>query len=142
MYIPLEPGERIILQVHRHWFFLLTHALMLILVLVFPYAGWQILAGLGVVAAGQVAAGTVWVLSLLWLLFGWTLYFKFFTLYWLDVWVITNRRVIDIDFKRLFDRDIAILRIEQVQDVQVRVTGLLANLLKFGSVSVQTAGTI
>jgi hypothetical protein len=41
----------------------------------------------------------------------------------------------------LFDRDIAILRIEQVQDVQVRVTGVLGNLLKYGSVNVQTAGT-
>jgi len=140
MYIPLEKDERIILQVHRHWFFLVTHAILLVIVLMLPCIAWWVLVQLGVVVAGAINPGAVWVLILLWSLVGWTLYFKFFTLYWLDVWVITNKRVIDVDYKRLFDRDIAMLRIERVEDVQVRVRGVLGNLLRFGSVSVQSAG--
>ena len=140
MYIPLEKDERVILQVHRHWVFLVTHALLLLLVLVFPFAAWWILARLGVFV-GSIGAGASWVLTLLWILVVWTMYFKFFTLYWLDVWVITNKRVIDVDYKRLFDRDIAMLRIERVQDVQVRVRGIFGNLLRYGSVNLQSAGT-
>jgi hypothetical protein len=141
MYIPLEKDEQIVMQVHRHWFFLLTHAVLLALVLALPYVLWVLFVRAGILASGGIDAGAAWILIVLWVLVGWTLYFKFFTLYWLDIWVVTNKRLIDVDYKRLFDRDIAILRIEQVQDVQVRVTGVLGNLLKYGSVNVQTAGT-
>ncbi|HXV27233.1 MAG TPA: PH domain-containing protein [Candidatus Paceibacterota bacterium] len=140
MYIPLEQGERVVIKVHRHWFFLATHALLIVLVLVLPFAAYRSLIAYGALAPGGVSAGAAWTLGALWFLVGWTLYFKFWTLYWLDIWVVTDRRLIDIDYRHLFDRDIAILRLDKIQDVQVRVTGVLGNLLKFGAVSVQTAG--
>lgn len=140
MYIPLEPGERIVLQVHRHWFFLFAHGLILVAVLAVPFVAHRVLVAYGILAAGDIGTAAGLALGALWVLAGWTLYFKFWTLYWLDIWVVTDRRLIDIDYRRLFDRDIAILRLEKIQDVTVRVQGVLGNLLKFGSVSVQTAG--
>ena len=140
MYIPLEPGEKIVLQVHRHWFFLLTHGLLLAAVLAVPFFAHRLLIAYGILAAGDIGMAAGLAFGALWVLVGWTLYFKFWTLYWLDIWVVTDRRLIDIDYRRLFDRDIAILRLDKLQDVTVRVQGLLGNLLKYGSVSVQTAG--
>jgi len=140
MYIPLEKDEHVILQVHRHWFFLITHAVLLVAVLALPFIAYKMLVSYGAIAAASITLSAGWTLGALWVLFGWTMYFKFWTLYWLDIWVVTNKRLIDIDYKRLFDRDIAIMNLSSIQDVTVRVTGVFASLLKFGAVAVQTAG--
>lgn len=140
MYIPLDKEEKIVLKVHRHWFFLLTHAVLLLAVLALPVIAYKVLVTHDILVAGSITVPVGWALFSLWTLFGWTMYFKFWTLYWLDIWVVTNKRLIDIDYRRLFDRDIAIMDLDKIQDVTVRVTGVLGNLLKFGSVAVQTAG--
>jgi hypothetical protein len=59
----------------------------------------------------------------------------------MDIWVVTNRRIIDIDYRRLFDRDIAILRLDRVQDITTRVVGIIGTLLRFGAVRMQSAGS-
>lgn len=128
------------MQVHRHWFFLITHAVVLAAVLAIPFIAYKLFVMYGVIAVGNISDGAGWTLGTLWVLFGWTMYFKFWTLYWLDVWVVTNKRLIDIDYKRLFDRDIAIMSLGSIQDVTVRQNGVLAHLLGFGAVAVQTAG--
>lgn len=140
MYIPLEKDEHIVLQVHRHWFFLITHAVLLAVVLALPFIAYKMLIFYGVLAPDGISPAAGLTLGSLWVLTGWTLYFKFWTLYWLDIWVVTNKRLIDIDYKRLFDRDIAIMNLNNIQDVTVRVTGVFASVLKFGAVAVQTAG--
>jgi uncharacterized membrane protein len=140
MYIPLEKDEQVVMQVHRHWFVLITHAVLLIAVLSLPFIAYKLLVMYGGIAVGSISSSAGWTLGALWVLFGWTLYFKFWTLYWLDIWVVTNKRLIDIDYKRLFDRDIAIMNLNNIQDVTVRVTGVFAHLLGFGAVAVQTAG--
>lgn len=140
MFIPLDKDEKIVLKVHRHWFFLLTHAILLLAVLALPVIAYKVLVTHDILALGSITTPVGWALFALWALAGWTLYFKFWTLYWLDIWVVTNKRLIDIDYKRLFDRDIAIMDLDKIQDVTVRVTGVFANVLRFGSVAVQTAG--
>ena len=140
MYIPLDTNEKSVLKVHRHWFFLLTHAILLVAVLALPVIAYKVLVTQGILTEGSITTAVGWVLFALWALAGWTTYFKFWTLYWLDIWVVTNKRLIDIDYKRLFDRDIAIMDLDKIQDVTVRVTGVFGNVLKFGSVAVQTAG--
>lgn len=140
MYIPLNKGEAIALQVHRHWFFLLTHAVLLAAASALPFIAYKLLVMYDIIAIGSISSSAGWTLGALWILAAWTLYFKFWTLYWLDIWVVTNQRLIDIDYKHLFDRDIAILKLDKIQDVTVRITGVFGHLLKFGSVAVQTAG--
>jgi hypothetical protein len=74
-------------------------------------------------------------------LVGWVMFWQFWTLYYLDMWIVTDRRLIDIDYKGFFDRDIAMLRLDKVQDLTVQVQGVIGSLLKFGHIVVQTAGT-
>ena len=69
------------------------------------------------------------------------MFWQFWTTYYMDIWVITNRRIIDIDYLRLFDRNIAMVRFERVQDVTTHVQGIVGTLLRYGSVVVQTAGS-
>lgn len=59
--------------------------------------------------------------------------------YYLDIWIITDQRIIAAEQKGLFNRSVSELRMHQIQDVSSEVKGLLPTLLKYGSIHVQTA---
>lgn len=61
--------------------------------------------------------------------------------YYLDIWIITNERIISIEQLGLFKRTISELRINRVQDVTSEVHGFLPTIFKYGNVSVQTASS-
>ncbi|MEK7638353.1 MAG: PH domain-containing protein [Patescibacteria group bacterium] len=141
MYIPMEEGEEIVAKVHRHWLFIVTRLIALALMLAVPLAVAALLGMLGIVlfaGAGSFAPVTLWAL---WGLVLWVMFWQFWTTYYMDIWVVTSRRIIDIDYQRLFDRNIAIVRLERVQDVTTHVKGIVGTLLRYGSVVVQTAGS-
>lgn len=77
----------------------------------------------------------------LWGLLLWLRFFSFWSDHHLDGWILTNKRVIDVEQRGFFRRDIASFRLERIQDVTTEVRGILATILKFGEVHVQTAGT-
>ena len=63
------------------------------------------------------------------------------SLSWLfNVNIITDERVVDIDFPSMLYRDISSTKIDQTQDVTVRVGGFIRSLLNYGDVQIQTAG--
>lgn len=141
MYIPMEEGERIVAKVHRHWIFIALRVFALAVLLVLPWLLVVLLDRLNILSltAGSVASYVaVWAL---WGLVLWAMFWQFWTTYYMDIWVVTNKRIIDIDYLRLFDRNIAMLRFERVQDVTTHVQGIIGTLLRYGSVVVQTAGS-
>lgn len=66
--------------------------------------------------------------------------FSNFIDYYLDVWIVTNMRVINIEQRGLFARTISENDLAKIQDVTSDVKGLVATFLKYGDVFVQTAG--
>jgi uncharacterized membrane protein YdbT with pleckstrin-like domain len=82
---------------------------------------------------------TRFVIGIYWL-FTWMGAFHTFTDFYLDLWIITNHRIIRIDQSGFFDRQVSSLHLNRVQDVQTDVRGLLAELFGYGTLSVETAG--
>lgn len=64
-----------------------------------------------------------------------------FTDYYLDMWIVTNERVINAEQNGLFSRTISELHLNQIQDVTSEMHGLVATFLTYGDVIIQTAGT-
>ena len=62
------------------------------------------------------------------------------TNYYLDVWTITNKRLIAIDQHGLFHRETASFRLERLQDMNVEINGIIATFLDYGILEAQTAG--
>jgi PH (Pleckstrin Homology) domain-containing protein len=141
MFIPFEPGEELILKVHRHWLFIVIRIIGLAVFMAAPVAVALLLTRFRIISVSVSNSAAFISLWALWALIGWTMFWQFWTTYYMDIWVVTNRRIIDIDYHRLFDRNIAILRLDRVEDISTRVQGLLGTLFKYGSVVVQTAGT-
>lgn len=59
--------------------------------------------------------------------------------YYLDTWIVTNERVIDIEHHGLFSRTMSELRLSQIQDVTSETHGFFQIFLTFGDVHIQTA---
>lgn len=66
--------------------------------------------------------------------------YQHFLDYWLDMWIVTNRRIINIEQNGLFSRTTSELRLYRVQDVTAKVNGFVRTMMDFGMVYVQTAG--
>ncbi len=141
MYIPLEEGEEVIAKVHKHWWFIFLRAVTAVILLSVPFWLWLLGRTLNLLVVVQAGPGAWLTLGALWALVGWVLFWQFWTLYYMDMWVVTNRRLIDIDYIGFFDRNIAMLRLERIQDLTVKVDDFFGNILGYGSLLVQTAGS-
>lgn len=137
--ISLTEGEHVLMTIRRHWFALARHAVFLVLLFLIPliFVSTTNMLGAGYVeGAWTPLVNFVLCLYLLALLmYGFVLW----TDYYLDVWIITNERLIDIQQRGLFDRTISELGMNNVQDVTIEVRGIIATFLKFGNLTVQTA---
>ncbi len=138
--VDLETGEHIILEVRRHM--IVFYARVLFLVVLFfvplflsPFVTILIDKAVGA-AIGAVVFGF---LFSLWLLAMWITFFLQWTDYYLDVWVITNKRIFNINQKGLFTREITVYALEKVQDITIEVKGVLATFLKYGTIRIETA---
>lgn len=62
-----------------------------------------------------------------------------FTNYYLDIWVVTNDRIIDMEQLSLFSRTITETDLFRVQDVTTDIHGVFATFFNYGTVTVTTA---
>ena len=139
-YFPSQRSkEKVYLLLRRHWFtyaiFLLITVLMavpLVVALVYWFINPEIFEGvttnfliIGISAYSLVIIGV--------LLYG-------FIDYYLDVYIVTNQRIVDIKQNGFFRREISELHLHQVQDVKARVKGAFPTLMHYGDIHIQTAG--
>lgn len=137
--ITIEEGEKIILEVRRHWFYLAGEITTLVVVMFLPVLLFDLISTSGVIEfTGNVLALYVFGAAL-WMLVLWTTIFIGWTNYFLDVWLITDRRLIDIEQESLFSRHVAECRLSSVEDVIAEMHGVLATALDFGDLRIQTA---
>jgi hypothetical protein len=68
-------------------------------------------------------------------------YVNFITWYF-NISLITNIRVVDIDFSGLVYKNVASTKLSLVQDVSFSQTGVMRTFFDYGDVLVQTAGTL
>lgn len=82
-----------------------------------------------------VLAGSVYYLSIL------LFFYTEFIIFYLDIWIVTNDRIVDIEQLGLFSRSISELDLFRIQDVTSDTHGLIATLFKYGTVTVKTASS-
>lgn len=63
-----------------------------------------------------------------------------FLAYFFNVGIITNHRIIDVDFHAVIYKEVTEARINKVEDITAKSGGYVASLFNFGNVFVQTAG--
>lgn len=144
----LEPGEEVVTNVRTHPFVLIIRLLPFIFLAFVPWLASGFLSFFA--SASPEAAGAFTGFNLpahlgrflygFWYLCLWTGTFSTFTRYYLNVWVITNLRIVDIKQYSFFNREVSSFLLARVQDVTTDISGLPATLFGFGKLSVETAG--
>ena len=135
----LDDNETILFHIHRHWIIvcikIIPVVLLALLPLIFP-------AVLDFFLPKELErfedAG--WALYFMWLIILWVWGFWLWTEEHLDVWVLTNTKVISVDQKSLFFRHMSTLELEKIQDISIEVNGFIATMFGYGTIRIQTAG--
>jgi hypothetical protein len=68
-------------------------------------------------------------------------YINFITWYY-NVGLITDRRIIDVDFSSLVYKDVATTKLNLVQDVSYAQVGVVRTFFDYGNILIQTAGSL
>lgn len=61
--------------------------------------------------------------------------------WYFNVYIVTNQRVVDVDFYNIIYREVSSTRLNLIQDVTVKTGGVLKAIFDYGHVFIQTAGT-
>lgn len=127
----LKEDEEVILVLHKHWASFLKQMVIALFVLVPPFffivfffSAWWLM----IVFFVWISVG-----------FGFGLYQWF--VWYFDTFIVTNRRVICINQKSLFSRTVAEANLANIQDITYEIKGILASILSFGALKIQTAGS-
>jgi uncharacterized membrane protein YdbT with pleckstrin-like domain len=130
-------NEKVILLLRRFPFLTIVQVLATGLSIVFPiFFGsvfWSQIANHGLVPLFFLGLS-------LWALISWLCGFYILTMYTLDVWVLTNERIIDATQSGLFNRTISEIHLSRVQDASVHISGILPTAFHYGDLLVQSAG--
>ncbi len=132
-----EDDEEIILVLRRHWFTNLSWIIIAILMAIFP-----VLISYFPLFLNLIPTNLNLTLLIFWYLLTFAIAFEQFLSWYFNVFIITEERVIDIDFYNLIDKKISEAKISMIQDVTSVVGGVSQTLFNYGSVLIQTAAEI
>jgi len=136
-----EKGEKVILLVRRHPFIILVRILSWVIAAILPFIFYLVL---GDVIAGFISGEIFYPILVLftsiYYLYIWLFIFASFVDYYLDAWIVTNKRIINIEQKGLFNRVISEQRLYRIQDITSELKGFFSTFLNFGNIYIQTAG--
>ncbi|MFT5831693.1 MAG: hypothetical protein ACI9SY_000060 [Candidatus Paceibacteria bacterium] len=143
--IQMEPGEEILVMVRKHWFVIMAELFGIFVLIMLPFVALvaylifqQTFATMGVDLyqfANLIGFGVAG-----WLLLSLMGGFTIWTHYYLDLWIVTDRRIILVDQIHFFSRNVSVFRLERMQDIEFKVKGIIPTLLNFGTLKAQTAG--
>jgi signal transduction histidine kinase len=138
--IRIEEGEHILLTVRKHWLILLRDSIGTIALSFLPYLLFGMISFTGLVPVIEFANPYVVYAAALWSLLIWMTLAIIWTNYYLDIWILTDRRIFVIEQVGLFDRRVATWGLERIQHITVEHQNVIEILFGFGTLTIETAG--
>jgi len=136
----LLPDEKIILKLRKHWILLARDTISTLLLAFLPLillAVIQIMAPQFENFPNYLAFMSF--ASALWLLIIWLALAVIWTDYYLDLWIVTDKRIISVDQISLFNRKVTTLSHDRIQEVIVKEENFVQVFFKYGTLDIETA---
>lgn len=144
--IKLEADEHVLKTVRKHWFIITIELIGIGFMLCLPFILIAVLHSfenffymVSTDTSGQMTLAVTFGIGA-WTLLSLFVGFSIWTHYYLDLWIITDRRIILVDQIHFFNRNVSIFRLERMQDIEYKISGIIPTLLNFGTLKAQTAG--
>jgi len=124
----------------RHWFIIFIRLIFWALLAFLPFIPYLLFQNFDATVSNNIFISTSMLIFLgIYYLFIWLFILNNFVDYFLDVWIVTNERIIDIEQRQLFSRVISEQELSKIQDVTAEINGVIPTFLNYGDVYVQTA---
>ncbi len=139
-YFPSQKShEKVFLLLRRHWF---TYFGFMIVALIMSIPIFVLIAvWINNPNSFNDQTGNIIIIAVFaYILFSIGLMLYGFIDYYLDVYIVTNERIVNIEQNGFFKREISELHLHQIQDVSAKVNGFFPTMIHYGNVFIQTAG--
>lgn len=128
-----EPQEKIILLLRMHWItnvsWIATAVVMIFAPIILRYFPLFDFLPLRYQFMGLI----------IWYLLTTAFVIEQFLTWFFNVYIITDERIVDIDFYGLLHREMSDAKIDKIQDVSVRWPGIASTIFNYGDIFIQTA---
>lgn len=132
-----EPDEEVLLLVRRHWIKLFGPLFILFLFSILPFVFHSLLT----VSTWEISLRDLyWFLAIIFWLIIWNIAFYNIMIYTLNTVIVTNKRVIENEQKGFFRYNLNELKLYNIQDISVKIYGILPAFLNYGDIEIESAG--
>jgi len=139
--IRMNKDERVIFFLRRHFIIFIGELLYVAVLGIIPIGALFLVGNMWpTLLDGAMSRPTIILVASAYYLIIWLFFIGSFVDYYLDAWVVTDQRVLNVEQNGIFARTISELDLGRVQDVTSEVNGLIPSLFRFGHVYIQTAG--
>lgn len=126
-------GENVLLLLRKHPITQITKLLTVLMLLIVPFFFSQISFYYLLAQNFQTAIMLLWYL----LTIGYSL--ESFLTWFYNVYIVTDERIIDIDFLSLIYRNVSAAKIDKIEDITAITSGVAQSIFNYGTVRIQTA---
>jgi uncharacterized membrane protein YdbT with pleckstrin-like domain len=142
--IDVEAHENIIIEVRKHWWALWEELAVVIFLFFIPIVISTVVLAVPAIVDAIPGDPTFLLIGVIvaWGLCMWIAGFMLWTEYYLDIWLVTDQKLVSVDQAGIFSRQISTLQLNKVQDVTVEVRGIIGTFLRYGDVKIQNAGEV
>ncbi len=138
----LEEGEIILGDVRKHWIVYLEDIIL-------HAFGCLVFTGVAIFLSFQGILpyfdsnnkAYIAMILVFFVIIFWNSFFYFWTKNYFDVWYITDRHIIAVNQKDMFEREQTFMELTKLQDVLFEKNGFISTFLGYGKLKVQTAGS-
>ena len=134
-----EDGEEILYLLRRHFITNVGWIVSSILMFLGPVVLMTLLLRLEIDTASIIPIRYQYVLVLIWYLITLVFTLESFLNWYFNVYIVTTKRIVDIDFWGLLYKNVSEADYEHVEDVTYSMGGVLQTIFNFGSIVIQTA---
>lgn len=135
-----RPEEKVQIVIRRHEIILLPAVISVAMLAIFPQIFYMLIAPSMMPFLLEAPYRDIFFLATtVYYGFLWIGSFVAWSDYYLDIWILTDQRIIDVEQKGFFHRVVSEVDLKRVQDISSSVTGLIPSFFGFGNIMIQTA---
>lgn len=132
----MDNDEKVILFLRKHWITNLGWIVMTLILFLVP----TFVSTISIL--DDVPANFRFMFILIWYLISLAYFMESFLTWFFNVYIVTDERIIDIDFYNLIYKEISDANIDKIQDATLKMGGAIRVLFNYGDVLIQTASEV
>lgn len=133
-YDGVDKDEQILYVIRQSFLVVVPSALFVVLLLVIPVLIVPLFYSQGFFSTGFLV-----ITVLFWYLFVFGYFFQILLNWYFNIFIITNKKIVDMDFRGLMYKNISETTLHNIEDVTSTVIGAFGTIFNIGNVSLQTA---